>query len=449
MTARTPFAFLALSAAQTNANFTNLELRCHTVKPGIPFRSRLLWPTLWLGMIILSASPSSSQDWPQWRGPRRDGVVVGYREPKAWPETLEKRWQVEVGAGHASPVVLGQRIYVHTRHGENEVVSALDLGSGKILWQDNYPVPYTMDPAATGHGKGPKSTPAIENGRLYTFGISGILSCYDAEQGHLLWRKAFTKQFKATSPQYGASASPLVESGRVIIHVGGYNQGALIAFDAASGEARWSWNGDGPGHASPIVVELEGGRQLVTQTQQFLVGVSLSSGQLLWKIPFKTEYDQNIITPVAHEHVLLFSGFAKGVQAIRAQNQGNHWVTQKVWENPRESMYMSSPVISENLVFGFSHTQKGHFFCLDLRNGATLWTSQGRQGESASVVSAGGYLIFLTDDGTLTVVRKSPKGFEPVRRYTVADSPTWAHPVVLSGQILVKDELHLTSWKVE
>lgn len=374
---------------------------------------------------------------------------MGYREPKVWPETLEKRWHVEVGAGHASPVVLGQRIYLHTRHGENEVVSALDLGSGTVLWQDSYPVPYTMDPAATGHGKGPKSTPVVRNGRLYTFGISGILSGYDAEKGHLLWRKEFSKQFKATSPLYGASASPLVDSGLVIIHVGGYNQGALMAFEATRGEARWSWNGDGPGHASPLVVELEGVRQVVTQTQQFLVGVSLNGGQLLWKIPFTTDYDQNIITPVAHQQALLFSGFARGVLAIRARKCGNQWVTQKLWENPKESMYMSSPVISENLLFGFAHTQKGHFFCLDLRNGAALWTSQGRQGENASVVSAGGYLLFLTDDGTLTVARKSPKGFEPVRRYTVANSPTWAHPVVLSGQILVKDLLHLTSWSVE
>jgi outer membrane protein assembly factor BamB len=123
------------------------------------------------------------QEWPQWRGPGRDGVVASFKEPGAWPAQLKQEWQVNVGIGHSSPVVANSKVYVFTRQGEQEVVSCLDLATGRQIWRDACAAPYTMNPAATGHGKGPKSTPVLHAGRLCTFGISGILTCYEADTG--------------------------------------------------------------------------------------------------------------------------------------------------------------------------------------------------------------------------------------------------------------------------
>jgi outer membrane protein assembly factor BamB len=413
--------------------------------------SRRTWKATLLGVLLLAACAERgfAQDWPQWRGPGRDGALAGFTEPKAWPESLKQKWKITVGVGHSSPVVVGSRVFLISRQGEDEVVAGFDLATGKQLWQDRYPVAYQMNPAARGHGKGPKSTPVVSGGKLYTLGITGILSCYDAATGKLRWRKEFSRQFKTTSPLFGTAMSPIVDRGLLIAHVGGHDQGALTAFDAETGEVKWSWTGDGPGYASPIVVEVEGVRQVITQTQQNIVGVSAVNGELLWKIPFTTEYVQNIVTPLFYQGVLIYSGINKGTTAVRVAKRGQVWSAEPFWRNPDVAMYMNSPVASGDLLFGLSHRNKGQFFCLDTKTGRTLWTSTGREGENAAILSAREVLFLLTNDADLIVARKSARGFEPIKKYHVAESPTWAHPVVAGNQILIKDAESLALWSWE
>ena len=186
------------------------------------------------------------------------------------PATLAAKaadvWAVPVGIGHASPLVDGQRVYVFARKGEQEVAQALDLATGKALWSAAYDQPYTMNSAATGHGKGPKSTPLLAGGRLYTLGIAGVLSALDAATGKVAWRHAFDKEF-GPPPDFGTAMSPIFDNGLVIAHVGGINGGALRAFDPATGATKWSWAGDGPGYATPVALVAGGVRQIVALTK--------------------------------------------------------------------------------------------------------------------------------------------------------------------------------------
>jgi outer membrane protein assembly factor BamB len=411
----------------------------------------IFWKTaLRIYIAITLADPASfAQDWPQWRGPHRDGLIASFTAPKAWPDKLKTIWKVPVGIGHSSPVVVGRRVYLFSRQEEDEVASCFDLDTGKVLWRDVYPTPYFMNPAAVSHGKGPKSTPVVDNGKLYTLGISGILSCYDAAAGTLRWRREFSKTSKATSPLYGTAMSPIVDRGLVIAHVGGHDSGALTAFDADTGEMRWSWTGDGPGYASPIVVEFGGVRQIVTQTQKYIVGISASFGQLLWEIPFETEYLQNSVTPVIYKNTLIFSGLDKGVFAINVVLRGNKWAAEQLWQNPDVSMYLNSPVVSGDYLFGLSHKRKGQFFCLDARTGQILWTSNGREGDNAAIVASGQLLFLLTDAAELLVARSGPKQLEVLKKYTVATNPTWAHPVLVGSRILIKDASTLALLSLE
>jgi len=272
----------------------------------------LRYGTIFLLLLISAISPvTSAQDFPQWRGANRDGVIASFTAPKIWPEHLKSKWKVTVGAGHASPLVVGNRVYQHSRQGENEIVSAFDLETGKTLWQDSYPVAYTMNSAATGHGKGPKSTPVASGGRLYTLGITGVFSCYDLAKGKLAWRKDFGQRFGEKAPDFGTAMSPMVDRGLVILHAGGDTKGGLVALDAATGNEKWAWTGDGPGYASPIVVEIAGKRQIVTQSRQNIIGIWADNGALLWKIPFDTEYVQNIVTPVVYNDLLIFPASTK------------------------------------------------------------------------------------------------------------------------------------------
>ena len=388
----------------------------------------------------------AASDWPEWRGPHRDGVVSG--EPKTWPEKLTLKWKIEVGIGHASPIMARGSIYTFTRQGDQENVVSIDPSNGTVRWKQQYAAPYTMNPAAAPHGQGPKATPMYSNGKLYTFGISGILSAFDAETGKPIWRLDFIKQYKEGAPDFGTAMSPIIDGGLLIAHVGGTKLGALTAFDAATGAVKWSWDGDSPAYASPIVVELGGVRQLVTQSHSNIIGVAVASGKLLWKIPFKTEYDQNIVTPVLYKDTLIFSGVDKGVFAVRLKHNTGAWTPETVWQNKSVSMYMNSPVVAGDLLFGFSHLKKGQLFCLDPRTGATLWTGPPRAGDSAAILASATTLFALTPDAQLIIAKPTEKALVEIRRYEVADSPTWAHPVVLPDGVLIKDLKTLARWSV-
>src|SRR5262245_20320096 len=396
-------------------------------------------------ITMVAALPGVSQDWSQWRGPNRDGVVSAPVLPSTWPEQLKLKWKMPVGIGHSSPVTVGRRVYVHSREQENEVVSCLDIESGKLLWRDAYPVAYTMNPAAASHGKGPKSTPVLSQGKLYTLGITGVLSCYDADTGKLRWRREFTKGPKSTSPLYGTAMSPLVDRGLVIAHIGGHDSGAMTAFDSVTGEMRWTWATDGPGYASPTVVDFGGVRQIVTQTQKHIVGLKADTGMYLWEIPFETQFVQNIVTPVLYKKTLIFSGIDKGIFGIDVVLR-RQWATDRTWYNPDVSMYMNSPVLSGDYLYGLSNKRKGQFFCMDARTGKVQWITNGREGDNAAIVRAGQFLFLLTDGADLIVAKDNPAQFEIVKKYHVAESPTWAHPVVTGRGILIKDSTTIALW---
>jgi outer membrane protein assembly factor BamB len=403
----------------------------------------------WMLLLLLSIAfcIAGGEEWPQWRGPHRDGALSAGDTPASWPEHLQVRWKVTVGEGHASPILARGRIFVFTRQQGNEIASSIDPATGKVIWQQSYPAPFKMHPAAVQHGEGPKSTPVFHDGKLFTFGISGILTCWDGDTGAVRWRKEF--QYREKWPLFGTAMSPVVDRGLLIAHVGGNDDGALTAFDAASGEVKWQWKGDGPAYASPIVADFGGTRQVITETQNNIVGVSASNGQLLWKIPFTTEYLQNIPSPLLYHDLVILSGLAKGISAVRPSAKDGKWSAETVWRNTDISMYMSSPVLEDDLIFGFSHYKKGQFFCVDARTGATKWTSPPRQGDNAAVLIGGGNLILLKDDAQLVIAKAVGSSFEPLRNYTVADSPTWAHPLILRNGVVIKDAGTLAFWSVK
>lgn len=405
--------------------------------------------TFYRFLLLLSLSLTASvfaADWPQWRGPNRDAKVIDAVLPSTWPKTLKEEWKVTVGIGHASPVVAKGKIYVFARQNEEEVLLCLDAVTGKEIWRSAQPIAYEMHEAAKGHGKGPKSTPVISNGTVYTLGITGVLSAHDAGTGKLKWRQEFSKQYPKTSPMFGTAMSPLIDSGLLIAHVGGHDKGALTAFDPRTGAVKWSNDLDGPGYSSPIVVTLAGVRQVVTTTQKTVVGVEVATGKLLWSMPAKSQYNENSVTAVGFKDMVVFSREGQGLSAIRLEKQGGAFVPSEVWNNKENMMYLNSPVVEGNKLFGMSSLKKGQFFAIDLDTGKTLWQGPGRMGENAAILNLGGkVLLLLTNEANLIVLPTDAKEFTPVAQYSVADSPTWAHPVVMGNRILVKDLTTLRS----
>jgi outer membrane protein assembly factor BamB len=292
-----------------------------------------------IGLTVGAQRPLA--DWPQWRGPNRDGVVGVFTEPSAWPERLIERWKVEVGLGYATP---------------------------------------------------------------------------------------------------------LVDRGLVVFHVGGHDQGALTAFDAATGEVRWRWAGDGPGYGSPILAELGGTRQIVTFTQRKLIGIDVATGGLLWERPYTPPTVTNSITPILVGQTLIVSSTEQPVTAFTVARSGSEWVTKNVWENTDVSYRISNAVVADGILFSLSTRNSGQYFGIDTKTGKTLWTSEGRQAANAAIARSGTLLFVLEDDGELVIARSSQAAFTPLRRYKVAASATWAQPAISGNRIFVKDVSTLTLW---
>ena len=285
--------------------------------------------------------------------------------------------------------------------------------------------------------KGPFSTPVVRDGRLYTLGVTAILSVWDVRTGSPLWRKDFSSTVDTSKLFTGTSMSPLVEGGSLVVHVGDDRGSVMYSFDAVSGAVKWTLKmAAGPGYASPILVN----GQLVTMTSQSLIGVDFATGKQMWTFAWKDEWLENAITPVRFENLLIFAGVRRGAVALRGSTQ--------VWANPEAAFYLSSPVLDGGLLYGFNSRKKGQFICLDARTGKTVWATPGREATNASVVSAGANLVWLTDAGDLIVSKKSAKAFEQVARYSVSDSPVWTQPVLLGREILIKSDTALSLWSL-
>ena len=409
--------------------------------------SKIATMVRWLiaaALLTVTGLPASAQEWTGWRGPARNGIAPASQSPQTWPEAFARAWRVEIGGGYSSPVVSGGRAFVHSRAGAAEIVTAFDLSNGARLWQQDYPARYIQNTIVPADLPGPFATPVVDGGRVFTLGAAGILSSWDAASGALLWRNDYSASVEVTGLFCGTSASPIVAGGMLIVQVGSDpGGGRVLALDPATGDEIWVWRGVGPGYASPIVVEIEGQRQVVTLTESSIVGLDGASGSLLWSAPFTDEWHENIMTPVWTGGHLVVSGPRQGTHAFAIRRRDDGWHAAPAWSNARVTMYMSSPVLAAGTLYGHSSTRSGQFVALDAATGAVRWASEGREGDHASVLMAGDDLLLLTSDAELLVASPDAAAFAVARQYDVADGATWAMPVPLPDGLLVRDATSL------
>ena len=388
-------------------------------------------------MVLAQGSPL---DYLQWRGLNRDGSASSFAEPRTWPDRLTRKWKVEVGEGYATPILSGPVVYVFTRRDGNEGITALDAETGRERWRSAYAAPYTPSQPATAHGAGPKATPLLHRGKLFTLGISGIVTAFDAATGGRVWQTAAPSE----PPYFSAASSPVADGQLVMVHPGNY--GPLTAFDASTGAIVWT-AGDGGFFASPIIVMLSGVKQVVTMTQSAVIGVSLPDGKVLWKFALSGANGGGP-TPVVAGDTIMFS-VGQGTTAITPTLRDGAWSVSAVWETKDVSMYISTPVVVGNTLFGLSTRSSGQFFATDTESGKTLWLGPPRQAMNTALVKAGQLLFYLNDDAELIVARSSRDGFAPLTRYMVAESATWAQPMISGKRIFIKDVSSLSLWTID
>jgi outer membrane protein assembly factor BamB len=393
-------------------------------------------------LILFAASNLYSQDWPQWRGANRNGKVAGFIAPAAWPGELAQQWKVTVGTGDATPALVGDRLYTFTRQGDNEVTLCLNAGTGEEIWKEEYPAQVVTGPAAL--HPGPRSSPAVAEGKVVTVGVGGILSCLDAATGKLIWRK---DPYPGVVPMFFTSSSPMIVDGLCITHLGGVGNGAILAFDLKTGSEKWRWAAEGPDYGSPVLMTVAGIKQIVTLTEKSVVGIALADGKLLWTLPFPLQQRAyNATTPIVEGQTVIFAGAARGTRAVKIEKQGDGFVATELWRNDQIAPQFASPVLKDNLLFGSSNMS--NLYCLDARTGQTAWVDTMKLDRSgfAAVLDAGPVVLVLPSSQNLIVLKPVATKYTELAKIRVAETPTYAHPVIRGNKIYIKDQETITLW---
>ncbi len=414
----------------------------------------------------LSALLADGGDWPQWRGPDRNGVApaAGNEQLQAalegpLPAALHQVWKLEVGLGQSAPIIHRGRLYLHARQGEEEVVLALSPDTGEEIWRYAYPVPYKEVTHAAAWGPGPKSTLVAEGDSIYSFGVTERLHALDAEFGDVLWDKSYDDIYEQPYPECGASASPLIEGDLIIVPIGQtwpdpslVSVGALVAYNRYTGEEVWRTEEFPPSYASPMAFTIGGVRQIVTLTQNNAIGVRASDGKLLWSKEMRTFMEMNITTPLLYEDQVLIGGYHWGNTLLGVEPGGGSadqpWDVTSVWATKRHELYMDSAVLVDDYVYFRSNKRLGTLVCVDVRTGEQCWQGPPQAARYATFVVMGDRLLVLTDNGDIKVVAADPAEYRELASWEVADTPVFTHLTVAGSRMYVKDAAHLVAFEI-
>ncbi|HEX7375853.1 MAG TPA: PQQ-binding-like beta-propeller repeat protein [Pirellulales bacterium] len=436
-----------------------------TMSTGFPRLNRLI-----LAVIAASCSVARADDWPQWRGPARDGVwretgvVERFKEPE-----LRPRWRAPISSGYSGPTVAAGRVYVTDRVEEPkqiERVHCFDWRTGKKLWSHAYNCPYRN----ISFTAGPRASVTIDDGRAYAMGSMGHLICFDAAKGKVLWKHDLNREYKVRMPIWGLSAAPLIEGDLVILHIGGENA-CLVALDKATGKKRWRALDDDASYSAPIIIEQAARHMLVCWTGQHVVGLDPPTGKLLWSWPFTPLRGVvvGVATPVVEKGRLFVSSFYDGSLMLRLHEDKP--AVEQIWrrfgadEQHTDSLHslIATPYLKDNFVYGVD--SYGELRCLDADTGDRVWETiepipldyrfnpRVRRWFNIHLVENHGKVWLFTERGELIISRLSPQGYDEISRAKLIQ-PThaqlndrggvcWSHPAFAYRHVFARNDEEL------
>jgi outer membrane protein assembly factor BamB len=413
-------------------------------------------------MVIACAAIASADDWPQWRGPTRDGVwrETGIVERFVSP-AIPIKWRVPVGSGYSGPTVVDGRVYLTDRMTEpaqRERVHCFDAKNGERLWSHEYDAPYRN----VSYTAGPRASVAVDGGKAYSLGTMGHLFCLDARTGDVVWQKDLDALYDVEMPGWGISCSPLVEGDLLIVVAAGKNA-CLVAFDKNTGEERWKALDDRAQYSAPIVVEQAGRRVLVCWTGDNVAGLNPQTGAVYWKHPLKPiQMPIGAATPVTDGRRLFVSSFYDGSLMLRLTGREQPTV-EEIWRkrglNEQQTAALhcmiSTPVLDGNYVYGVD--SYGQLRCLNADTGERIWESQGpvpkARWSNIHIVRHGDRYVMFNERGELIFARLSPQGYEEISRTKLIEPTTvqlgqrggvcWSHPAFADKHVFARNDQEL------
>ena len=411
---------------------------------------------------VCLTTPAAADDWPQWRGPGRDGVWREEGIVESFSiDRLEILWQREISGGYSGPTVADGRVYVTDRvvdesEQQTERVHCFDARNGRSLWQHDYECPYV----GISYDAGPRASVTIHDGRAYSLGTMGHMYCFEAESGEILWKKDLFSEYNIDMPAWGITCSPLVERECVIVQIGGSPGACLVAFDRISGIERWRALDDDPSYSSPITIDQAGQRVVVCWTGDRVVGVSPETGQLHWEYPLPPKkWVRACASPVWDGDRLLVSGFFVGSLMLRLHT--DQLAVEKLWyrvgpsENETEALHVSiaEPMIQDGLIFGVDSF--GQLRCLDAETGQRYWENleviPQQRWSTLRLIPRRDSVWLFTELGDLVISRLSREGYREISRAKLIE-PTkrqlpsrragvcWSHPAFADRHVFARND---------
>ncbi len=409
--------------------------------------------------LAQSALDSSGSDWPQWRGPSRDGTVMdpvcSLQKLPGEPKLL---WEVATGPGQSSPVILQDRLVFMDGIEAQETAHCVDAASGRELWR----VPVgPMVEFQNAYGEGPRCTPLIDGDRVYVQSCGGEFKCLALSDGRELWAVSFSEKYGATwfgnkgnnpeaketaSRRHGNNGSAAVDGDRVFVPVGSPTKGTLVAFDKKNGRELWAVGSDNTAYSSVMVGTLCGVRQVIHFTADALMGVAVDSGKLLWREPLKTGAKRHVATPVLDQDTVTVTSTSIGLIRFQLKLEGGEWKVERLWENARMKVVISSPVQVGANLYSPGPGNRCELVCVDAASGDERWKEAGL-GDYASITAVNDALLVLDSTGELRLVHATPAAYEERGRSQVVGK-TWSSPAFANGVLYAKDANKLVAIKI-
>ena len=386
-----------------------------------------------IGLLGWSAAPAGGE-WPQWRGSNRDGVSGESGLLKQWPaEGPPLVWKTSVaGQGYSSLSISGGRIFTQGARGDREFVIAIDVATGKLLWE-------TVSGRRFGNnrGDGPRGTPTLDGDRLYALGANGDLSCLEISTGRKIWAVNLLEEFGGSNIRWGISESPLVLGDRVLVNAGGPDS-SLVALNKMDGSLIWKSQSDKAGYSSAVPLETNGVTQAIFFTGIRALGVDVDDGRLLWEYGQVSNRTANVATPIVHgNRVFVSSDYGTGCALLEIKRNGNGFRAEEIYFNQNMKNHHSSSILVGEVLYGYS---SAILTALRFDTGEVLWKN--RSVGKGSLVYAEGHLYCLSQNGVVGLVEASPEAYREKGRFSIPQGslPTWSHPVISDGRLYLRDQ---------
>jgi outer membrane protein assembly factor BamB len=393
---------------------------------------RVLLPAIVVSVTVVQhVMAQSAANWPQWRGPNRDGISKETGLLKQWAaDGPPLVWKAKgAGRGYSSFSISDGKIYTMGLRGDREFVLAFDVATGKETWATAHGSAFHND-----RGDGPRGTPTVDGDRIYALGGNGDLSALEARTGKVVWSKNVLKEFGGSNIQWGISESPLVMGNKLLVNAGGPGA-SIVALNKADGSVIWKSQSDEAGYSSAIPLEVNGVTQVVFFTAKRALGLDLRDGRLLWEYAKPANDTANVATPIVRANRVFFSsyyGTGGGVVEITTDNKA-----QEIWFSKDMQNHHSSSVLIGDYLYGFSNAI---LTAMRFDNGEIAWRD--RSVGKGSLVYADGHLYCFSENGVVGLVEATPAGYKEKGRFRMAQGslPTWTHPVVAGGRLYLRDQ---------